>query len=170
MAKKWLKKWMPKPEAIKNNRYLKIFGPFVHNHYLWHFNRHCVARAFAIGLFWAMIPIPFQMLPAAAFAIMFRANLPLSMALVWVSNPFTMPPIFYFNYKIGILMLGKPISSLGGELSWHWIVDKIGQIWLPLYLGSIAVGLVSAIVGFFVIKWLWRRHIVKAWRLRHSVR
>jgi uncharacterized protein (DUF2062 family) len=49
-----------------------------------------------VGLFCAFIPVPFQMLLAAPSAIIFSANLPVSIALVWITNPITMPPIFFF--------------------------------------------------------------------------
>ena len=40
------------------------------------------------------------------FAVVFRANLPLSVAGVWISNPITMPPMMYFAYLFGNKLLG----------------------------------------------------------------
>ena len=47
------------------------------------------------------------MLLAALIAIWLKVNLPLSVALVWVSNPITMGPMFYFAYKLGALLMGE---------------------------------------------------------------
>lgn len=113
------------------------------------------------------IPIPSQMLFAAICAILFRANLPLSVVLVWISNPLTMGPIFYFNYVVGTYILGQEASEkLHFELSWNWITNVLGDVWQPLYLGSTLVAVVLAVSGFFVIHILWRLHIIKHLKMR----
>ena len=117
------------------------------------------------------IPVPSQMLFAAVCAILFRANLPLSVALVWISNPLTMGPIFYFNYVVGTYILGQEASEdLHFELSWDWIINVLGDVWQPLYLGSILVGIILGISSFFVIHVLWRLHVIKHWKLRKERR
>ena len=50
------------------------------------FNRHTVATAALIGLFIGMLPIPMQMLVAAAAALLFRAYLPVAVCAVWVDH------------------------------------------------------------------------------------
>ena len=117
------------------------------------------------------IPIPSQMLFAALCAIIFRANLPLSVILVWISNPLTMGPIFYFNYLIGTFLLGqKADETLYFELSWDWMVNVLGDLWLPLYLGSVVVGLTLGTLSFIIIRILWRQQVAKHWRLRQIKR
>ncbi|MGB1541119.1 MAG: DUF2062 domain-containing protein, partial [Cycloclasticus sp.] len=77
---------------------LKVFGPLIHNQNVWHLNRRSFAGAISVGLFIAFIPLPAQMLIAAAAAIALHVNLPVAVATVWVSNPITMPPLFYAAY------------------------------------------------------------------------
>jgi len=113
------------------------------------------------------IPLPSQMIAAAITAIIFRANLPLSVALVWISNPLTMAPIFYFNYVIGTLILGQETNEeFSFELSWDWIIHVLGDLWIPLYLGSVAVGLALGLLSFITIKILWRHYVIKHWSTR----
>lgn len=101
MPRKFLKKFMPNPHEIKNNKFLSLFGKVLHEPNLWHMNRRSMAGAFFVGLFFAWWPVPFQMVLAAGGAILLRVNLPMSIALVWITNPLTMPPMFYFAYVVG---------------------------------------------------------------------
>ena len=88
-----------KHNAYKNNKYLRFILKRVgHKPYLWEFNRREVVMATWIGVFWAMVPMPFQMIPAVIMSVVFRANILVAIAWVWLSNPFTMLPIFYFEY------------------------------------------------------------------------
>ena len=77
MARRVIKKMMPDHDKIRRSRAIKLFGSLLHDGNLWHLNRRSASGAFAVGLFTAFIPVPFQMLLAAAAAIIFRVNLPL---------------------------------------------------------------------------------------------
>ncbi len=167
MVKKFIQKYIPDHSKIKSNPHLnRIFGRLLHDPNLLHLNRHSVTGATFIGLFMAFMPIPFQMIPAAAFAIYFRVNLPISLALVWVSNPITMPPIFYFCYLVGTWMLGTTLIDIEFHLSAEWLSTRLIEIWQPFLLGCFSVGLASAIVGAVSIRLFWRLHIISNWRKR----
>ncbi|KUJ72843.1 DUF2062 domain-containing protein [Thiomicrospira sp. WB1] len=171
MPRKFFKKYTPHPERIRRIKGLGVIAHLLANPSLWHLHRHSVAKAFANGLFWMAIPIPSQMLAAAVVSIFTRANLPLSIVLVWISNPFTMAPIFYFNYRIGSLLVSHPPrDDLKFELSWHWISTTLGDLWLPLYLGSLIVGGALAISSYVVIHLFWRWHVSRTWEKRIHMR
>jgi len=161
MVKKYIKKYIPDHGKIKSNPQLnRIFGRLLHDPNLLHLNRHSVTGATFIGLFMAFMPIPFQMIPAATFAIIFRVNLPISIALVWISNPITMPPIFYFSYLVGTWILGTELIEIEFHVTMEWFSTRLIEIWQPFLLGSIVVGLVIAIIGTISIRLLWRLHII----------
>ena len=65
----------------------------------------------------AFLPLPFQMFIAAFIAFYANANLPISVGLVWISNPLTIPPLFYGTYLLGAWMLDTPTAELEIELS-----------------------------------------------------
>ncbi|MFK5985991.1 MAG: DUF2062 domain-containing protein [Pseudomonadota bacterium] len=166
MPKKLIKKYMPNAETIRTHKHLKIFGSLLHNPFLWHFNRKSVSGAFAVGLFCAFIPIPFQMVIAAAFAILVKVNLPLSVALVWISNPITMPPLFYAAYKFGSFLLDEAAHDFNFVLSWQWLITELSLIWKPFLLGCFSFGAICAIGSYCIIRILWGRHIRKEWQQR----
>jgi uncharacterized protein (DUF2062 family) len=169
--KKFFRRYMPEHRAIREHKHLnRVFGKLLHDPNLLHLNRRSVSMAFLIGLFWAFMPTPFQMIPAAAFAILLRANLPLSVGLVWISNPITIPPIFYFCYELGAWLLNTPPHDIQFELNWDWLMSELGAVWEPLLLGCLVVGLVSGLTGFITVRLLWRLHIVRFWKRRKLAR
>lgn len=166
MPKKLIKKIMPDHHKIKSNKHLQIFGDLLHNGNLWHLNRRSVAKAFAVGLFFAFIPVPFQMIFAAGIAIIVHANLPLSIALVWITNPLTMPAIFYFCYVVGTWIVGGSDKEFAFEANWQWVVDSLSTIGPAFLLGCIVCATAFALIGYYGIHWLWRYSVAKEWKKR----
>ena len=172
MSRNFFKRIMPDPHAIVNNKSLKIFGKLLHKPNLWHFNRRSIAGAFAVGLFFAWVPVPFQMVLAAASAIWFSTNLPLSVALVWVTNPLTMGPMFYFSYLVGTWVIGAPEMSFNFELSLDWLMHGLLAIWKPFLLGCLILGIICSATSYLGVNILWRYSVRKqqsAKKLRHKL-
>ncbi len=170
MPKRLLKRYLPDHEQIRQHKHLRHFGRLLHDPNLWHLNRRSVPGAFSVGLFMAFVPVPFQMFLAAGAAIVFRVNLPLSVALVWITNPLTMGPIFYLAYKTGALILNQPVEDVSFELSFDWLFTQLGQIWQPFLLGCLFYGTLGALSGNLAIRTFWRFTVRKNWRLRQLKR
>ena len=168
MPKRLIKRFIPDHQTIRNHRHLKIFGQWIHDPNLWHLNRRSVSGAFAVGLFMAFVPLPFQMLLAAGAAIVFGINLPLAVALVWISNPLTMPPMFYFAYRVGTWMLDIPARPFEIEFTLHWFLQSLNEIGAPLLLGCLTCGVISAMLGYIGIRLFWRWYVAKRWRERRA--
>ena len=166
MPKKFLKKYSPSPESLKEHKHLRAFGKLLHNPNLWHFNRRAVSGAISLGLFCAFIPLPSQMIIAATISLFIHVNLPVSVATVWISNPITMPPMFYGCYLVGAWFLNTPASDFAFELSWEWLSSSLGAIWQPFLLGCFILGLISAMIGYVVTRLLWRMAAVRKWKQR----
>ncbi|MFC1567739.1 DUF2062 domain-containing protein [Pseudomonadota bacterium] len=164
-----LKRFMPDHKTIREHKHLQCFGTLLHNPALWHMNRHSVAKGFAVGLFFAWVPVPFQMVLGAGGAILFHANLPLSVVLVWLTNPLTMAPMFYGAYKLGALLLGEELQHFDMELSFEWIQHEMALIWEPFLLGCFVLGIVSALLGYFGIQISWRVMVMHKWHKRHAL-
>jgi len=166
MARKLIRRFVPDTDQIRSHKNLQFLGKWLHNPKLWHLNRRSVAGGAAVGLFMAFIPMPLQMLPAAVFSVIFKFNMPIAVALVWITNPFTIAPISYFAYKLGGLLLGLPIHDIAFEPTWEWLVTEFRWIWQPFLLGSFVVSAVSAVTGYFLVHALWRMHVIRDWKRR----
>jgi uncharacterized protein (DUF2062 family) len=73
------------------------------------------AGGVALGVFIAFTPtVGIQMPIAFAAATIFGVNPPLAVAMAWITNPLTVPPIYYFEYRIGA---APPTSGASGRRS-----------------------------------------------------
>lgn len=161
---------MPSHEAIKKHPSLGILGSAIEDPNLFHLNRYSVSMAFLVGIFLAFFPVPGQMVLAALVAFWVRCNLPLAVALVWITNPITIPFIFFSTYKLGTWLLDTPAMDLNASFSWEWINNELSRIWKPLLIGSLCAGSFFSITSYTAIKLLWRWRVTYAWHHRKERR
>jgi uncharacterized protein (DUF2062 family) len=161
MPRKFLRRYLPDRNRVYANRLLKRLETYLDQPRLWHLNRHSVAGAAAWGTFVAFLPIPFQMVVVSLGAIGFRVNLPLSLALIFITNPFTMGPAYYFCYRLGAWLTGTPALAFAAEQPLlPQLLDELSRIWLPLWAGSLIAGGVLAITIYTLVRLGWRIHVL----------
>jgi len=170
MPQKLIKRYLPNKETLKNHKSLGIFGRLILAPNLWHLNKRSVSGAFAVGLFCAFVPIPFQMILAAAGALIWRVNLPIAVALVWITNPLTIPPIFYSAYLVGAWALDTPAMDIEFSLTIDWLKNGLLTIWQPFLLGCFISGAAAALIGSISIRIIWRYLVLKSWQKRKHER
>lgn len=164
---------------MREHRHLRRFGPLLRHPNLWHLNRRSVAGGVAVGLFTGLMPPPVQMLFAAIFAIVFRVNLPVAVFTTLYTNPLTFVPLYIVAYEIGAFVTGKRNSmpnlyaefqaeSLADWLPafFHWL----GSLGLPLLVGVPILGAIFSVCGYFLVRGMWRLHVVVSWRRRQKRR
>ena len=166
MPKKTLKMLVPSAARVRQIKSLQILGDWVYAANLWHINRYSASMAFFVGLFVAFMPIPGQMILAALMAVLLSCNLPLSISLVWITNPVTMPAIFFLSYKVGAMIVDVPLQDVQFELSFYWLSHSLVTIWKPFLLGCLICGLFFGCLGYFVISQLWRWRVAHHWHQR----
>lgn len=166
MPKRLIKKYTPDPKKIRENKHIQIFGSLLLDQNLWHLNRRSYAGAIAVGLFVAFVPLPAQMIIAAALAIIFRVNIVISVATVWVTNPITMTPMFYAAYTVGTWMMGLPADETNFQFTLETVLSSLADSWQPFLLGCLVLGSASALVGYITARLFWRWSILKKWSLR----
>ena len=171
MSKKFIQRFLPDPAWIKSHQSLSFLGDWLHDPNIWHLNRRSASIAVFIGLFIAFVPLPSQMLLAAFLAVLLRVNLPLSVLLVWVSNPITMPPLFYMAYKVGFALIGDSHApAFHFELSWQWLSTGLSSGWRPFLLGCFVCGLFFGLLGSALTRVAWRWHVIHLWHKRRLSR
>ncbi len=170
MPKELLRRYLPSAAMVRRNRALRPVRHWLARPELWHLNRRSVAGAAFVGLFCAFLPIPLQMLVAAALAIAFHVNLPISVALVWITNPLTIAPIFYFCYRLGAWLLGRTEALQTFQLDLDWLIENLSQLAYPLVFGSLVCGWVAGVTGFILVRVAWRAHVLRRWQERRERR
>lgn len=125
----------------------------ISNRALWIPCRDTVATGLAIGLFFSMMLMPFQMVPAALLAMMFRANVPFAMAACWITNPVTAGPAFFGQFVLGDWMrktLGVPMPHFIAQV--EFTVKGVGELNAASYiLGMITSGVVLALLAYPIV-------------------
>ncbi|HEY9725216.1 MAG TPA: DUF2062 domain-containing protein [Chroococcales cyanobacterium] len=167
------------PSVVKRNssRTPKLRGskPRFRRHlqyYYWRLVRmegspEVLARGIACGVFAGLFPFfGSQTLLALGLAIIFRGNKILAAVGPWISNPFTSVPIYAFNFHVGTWLLNDRNSLDLSLASWQDIKELGLEIIWPLFVGCVAVGIICAIVSYFLGLWLIRR-IRKSQQTRH---
>ncbi|WP_020210370.1 DUF2062 domain-containing protein [Gilvimarinus chinensis] len=170
MARKVIRRFLPDAAAVKEKPALQFLGDLLHDPNLFHLNRHSVSLAFFFGIFFAFLPLPGQMVLAALCALWVRCNLPITLALVWITNPLTYAPIFFATYQLGRWILDAPSLASSSEHNWAWVMEEFSQIWKPLLLGSVLTGIVVGGLGYITMQLFWRWHVVRAWEKRKRER
>ena len=143
---------------------------------------HHLALGIAIGMFVTFLPlIGIQMAVSFFLAWILGANKLVGVPLVWISNPFTVVPIYYPCYWLGCKLLGggdvgveweqlrghwhtintNPASTWGdrAQFWWNGFFDFAG----PLGLGCLIVGLTFGIVSYYVSLLAIRRYRMNRW-------
>lgn len=166
MAKRFLQRFMPKKSKLQESKSFRFLDRWLHKADVWHFNRRYAARGVLIGMFFAFIPLPTQMLFACIGCIFARANLPLAIACVWITNPLTMGPVFYACYRLGAFLMNEKISAVQELQTADWFSNNFHAVIEPLFLGSLICAVLFSAVGYTLVDILWRWHTVKKWHNR----
>ncbi|MBX3438484.1 MAG: DUF2062 domain-containing protein [Planctomycetaceae bacterium] len=132
---------------------------------------HSIALGAAIGVFISLTPtVGIQMLIVFFVALLtrpfFRFNKMAAVIAVYISNPLTVVPLYWFNYTVGTLYAPSTISRdefaaifdfNGFQEWWHAVVTLCVEVGVPLLIGSLIVASLCGIVTYPAMLWLLTR-------------
>lgn len=132
---------------------------------------HAVALGAAVGMLFGMTPtVGLQTIEVILFAVvtrrLFYFNRAAALALIYVSNPLTIAPIYYTLYWVGSCFVPgeatlhqfQQILAFEGFAGWWHALQELGAVvGLPLAVGTAFVAPVGAIVTYpltrFLLQW-----------------
>ena len=116
------------------------------------------ALGFGVGIFSGCFPFfGLQTLMGVFIATIFKGNSILAAVGTWISNPFTYVPLYYFNYRLGSLILNKNKNIVDfSHITTNELWSQGWDLSSRLIMGSICMGLLTGIVGglglYFLLK------------------
>ena len=149
---------------LKKISYSKKFNDFLEKHKLpkayFATTRRAITRGLLVGFFWGFIPMPMQMGGVILTTPLFKFNVPIALATVWLSNPITYPFMFYMEYLTGNFLLGrKGLEHV--ELTMDWFSKHWSEIATSMYVGAAFYATVGSYLIYLLVNWLWIRSVKK---------
>ena len=89
-------------------------------------------------------------------ALLTGVNLGVAALAAWLNSPLTLVPVFYFEYRLGALLLGLPPQHWPEAVSWEWLEAQLALLWKPLFLGALIAATATTAVVYFGVDALWR--------------
>ena len=116
---------------------------------------HKIALAFAAGVFIGMSPLlGLHTLIGFAVVWIFRLNPFAVLAGVYITNPWTIVPIYTFSTWVGTQCLG--LEQMIPEIDWSNLslinlLNDLEPLLMPFIVGTFMIGTLASIISYIVI-------------------
>lgn len=118
---------------------------------------HTIALAFGLGVFVAFTPtIGLHTISCFLLAWAFRVSKLVTLTGSFLMNPWTMVPLYGFCLWLGIKMTGSTASAPAiawNELTFMNAFGVIKPYLWPFVAGTISVGVLAAVLAYFLVRW-----------------
>lgn len=167
----WFHAQMPTHQQLEANRFT---APLARRPELFRFTRRSVPRGVAAGIFvgiFALIP-GVQIVGAALMCVPVRGNIPLAIAMTFLSIPPTTPFILlgsiwvgnHLGYHADLSTFYSLYETKAGLREWlYWLLSDAAP---SLIVGLFIISVVASILGYFLAMWFWRAWIGRKHRAR----
>jgi uncharacterized protein (DUF2062 family) len=118
---------------------------------------HRIAMAFALGVFMGISPLlGLHTIGAFFIAWLLRLNRLVAIIGVYITNPWTIVPIYTFCLWVGAKLTGleRIIPTIGwNDVTLMVYMSELKPLIKPFLVGTIVVGSLSAVISYFIINW-----------------
>lgn len=125
---------------------------------------HRISMAFALGIFIGMSPLfGIHTLLGLLFAYLFRLNKLTTIVGVYITNPWTIIPIYTFSTWVGARCLG--VNKLLPDIDWRHVtfgalMNDFSPLLMPFIVGTVIMSVFSAVISYIIIYRLARKRNV----------
>lgn len=109
-----------------------------------------LAASFAVGVFIGVSPlIGAHTLLGFVVSYLFRLNKPVTLTGVYVTNPWTVVPIYTFTTWTGAKMLGTDFLTSEFDVSaltFNMLMSELSHLFKPFLIGSTLVAVLAALI------------------------
>lgn len=122
---------------------------------------HRISMAFAVGIFIGMSPLlGLHTILGILVAYLFRLNRLVTIVGVYITNPWTIIPIYTFSTWVGVKCLG--IDKVLPNIDWKHItfgalLNDFSSLIMPFIVGAFLVGTLLSIISYIIIYRLAKR-------------
>lgn len=154
-------RFLKHPRKLRDRPVMRWFARHFLDKQVWKPTQHTLAGGTAVGMFVTLQLLPIQTPSAVILAAIFRVNIPIAIALCWLSNPFTIPFLAWLEYAVGKWFLALyttvPATPFPKQLP-----DSMVDAWVVLrehapvmLMGGILVGAVGALISYVATWGVW---------------
>ena len=131
---------------------------------------HAIALGTAVATFIAFLPlVGLQTLISISIAAALRANKAVCIPIVWITNPFTLVPIYGACFGLGRWVMASPTGTDSGNVLnelgqqqqlnvltlefWKDLFSRLAGLGLELWVGCAIVGVVLGAASYLAALW-----------------
>ena len=130
---------------------------------------HAIAMGAGLAMLVAFLPlVGLQTFIAVGLAALFRANKAICVPIVWITNPFTLVPIYGACLELGRVVIAAPVArpvtvladleqqhnvSVLDPTFWHNLLQVLTKFGVELWVGCAIVGVVTGVAAYFMARW-----------------
>ncbi len=161
MARGWFRRsvfktirFLKHPRKLRTRPIMRWFARHFLDKHVWRPTQHTLSGGMAVGMFITLQLLPIQTPTAVILAAIFRVNIPIAIALCWVSNPLTLPFMAWLEYAIGKWILTLYTTVPSTPFPTH-LPDSMVEAWMVLkehapvmLVGGVILGALVALVSY----------------------
>jgi uncharacterized protein (DUF2062 family) len=154
-------RFLKHPRKLRKSPAMRWFARHFLDKRVWKPTQHTFSGGVAVGMFITVQLLPIQMPAATILSAIFRVNIPIAIALCWLSNPFTLVFIAWLEYVIGKWFLAFYTTVPTTPFPTH-LPDSMVDAWIVLkehapvvLIGGIILGAIVAPISYLTSWGCW---------------